>query len=39
MTRFRKGIRDALLSIIIGGVSSFFAVRYLNKRQRKNNQE
>ena len=32
-------IRLMLLSIIIGGVSGFFVVRYLNKRQRKNSQE
>lgn len=35
----RKTIRQALLSAIIIGILGFFLSRYLNKRQRKNNQE
>ena len=37
--KYGDTIRTILLSIIIGGVSGFFAVRYLNKRQRKYSQE
>ena len=35
----RKTIRDALRTAIIIGILGFFLSRYLNKRQRKNNQE
>ena len=37
--KYGDTIRLMLLSIIIGGISGFFAVRYLNKRQRKHSQE
>jgi hypothetical protein len=37
--KYGRTIRDALLTAIIGGIVGFFLTRYLNKRQRKNNQE
>ncbi|MYB94519.1 carboxypeptidase regulatory-like domain-containing protein [Candidatus Poribacteria bacterium] len=37
--KYGRRIRYALLSAIISGILGFFLSRYLNKRQRKNNQE
>ena len=37
--RYGKRIRSALLYAIIGGISGFFFVGFLNKRQRKYSQE
>ena len=37
--RYGETIRTMLLSAIIGGISGFFLVRFLNKRQQKYSQE